>query len=309
MELADGTTVPYDGVDHRHRLGDAAAARPGGRGRSSTSCARSTTPWPCASASPTARPASSSSAPGSSGWRSPRRPAAKGCAVTVLEGLPAPLVRGLGEDMGRGHGRARRGRHRHPLRRDGHRAARRRRHAGRRLVRAGRCHRRRHRRRAGDGVAGGQRARAARRHRVRRDAGRRAAASSTRPVTSPAGRTRCSARRCASSTGRTPPSRARRRPQPAGEAGGGTAAGVRARAVLLERPGPPPDPVPRRGGDDGDGDGVEVVVGDPAEHRFLALYGRGDRLWGALGVNAPKLVMPYRRLLDERRELGRRAWR
>ena len=47
------------------------------------------------------------------------------------------------------------------------------------------------------------------------------------------------------------------------------------------------------------GDRVEVVVGDPAEHRFLALYGRGDRLWGALGVNAPKLVMPYRRLLDE----------
>jgi NADPH-dependent 2,4-dienoyl-CoA reductase/sulfur reductase-like enzyme len=47
------------------------------------------------------------------------------------------------------------------------------------------------------------------------------------------------------------------------------------------------------------GDRVEVVVGDPADHRFLALYGRGDRLWGALGVNAPKLVMPYRRLLDE----------
>ena len=43
------------------------------------------------------------------------------------------------------------------------------------------------------------------------------------------------------------------------------------------------------------GDRVEVVVGEPAEHRFLALYGRGDRLWGALGVNAPKLVMPYRR--------------
>ena len=47
------------------------------------------------------------------------------------------------------------------------------------------------------------------------------------------------------------------------------------------------------------GDRVEVVVGDPAENRFLALYGRGDRVWGALGVNAPKLVMPYRRLLDE----------
>ena len=47
------------------------------------------------------------------------------------------------------------------------------------------------------------------------------------------------------------------------------------------------------------GDRVEVVVGDPAEHRFLALYGRGDRLWGALGVNAPKLVMPYRKLLAD----------
>jgi NADPH-dependent 2,4-dienoyl-CoA reductase/sulfur reductase-like enzyme len=46
-------------------------------------------------------------------------------------------------------------------------------------------------------------------------------------------------------------------------------------------------------------DRVAVVVGDPAEHRFLALYGRGDRLWGALGVNAPKLVMPYRRLLED----------
>ena len=48
------------------------------------------------------------------------------------------------------------------------------------------------------------------------------------------------------------------------------------------------------------GDRVEVVVGDPAAHRFLALYGRGDRLWGALGVNAPRLVMPYRKLLEQR---------
>jgi NADPH-dependent 2,4-dienoyl-CoA reductase/sulfur reductase-like enzyme len=47
------------------------------------------------------------------------------------------------------------------------------------------------------------------------------------------------------------------------------------------------------------GERVEVVVGDPAEHRFLALYGRGDRLRGALGVNAPKLVMPYRKLLED----------
>ncbi len=42
---------------------------------------------------------------------------------------------------------------------------------------------------------------------------------------------------------------------------------------------------------------VEVVVGSPAERRFLALYGRRGRLLGALGVNAPRLVMPYRPLL------------
>ena len=47
------------------------------------------------------------------------------------------------------------------------------------------------------------------------------------------------------------------------------------------------------------GDEPMGVVGDPAEHRFQALYGRGARLWGALGVNAPKLVMPYRRLLED----------
>jgi NADPH-dependent 2,4-dienoyl-CoA reductase/sulfur reductase-like enzyme len=42
---------------------------------------------------------------------------------------------------------------------------------------------------------------------------------------------------------------------------------------------------------------VEVVVGSPADRRFLALYGRRGRLLGALGVNAPRLVMPYRPLL------------
>ena len=56
---------------------------------------------------------------------------AKGCAVTVLEGLPAPLVRGLGDEMGTpGDRRARRGGHRDPLRRHRDRARRRRRHAG-----------------------------------------------------------------------------------------------------------------------------------------------------------------------------------
>ena len=38
-------------------------------------------------------------------------------------------------------------------------------------------------------------------------------------------------------------------------------------------------------------------VGSPADGRFLALYGRRGRLRGALGVNAPRLVMPYRPLL------------
>ncbi len=83
------------------------------------------------------------------------------------------------------------------------------------------------------------------------------------------------------------------------ELAGGHGHAVRAGAVLLERPAPPPHPVPRPRRRASAGDRVEVVVGDPAEHRFLALYGRGDRLRGALGVNAPKLVMPYRRLLDE----------
>jgi 3-phenylpropionate/trans-cinnamate dioxygenase ferredoxin reductase subunit len=42
---------------------------------------------------------------------------------------------------------------------------------------------------------------------------------------------------------------------------------------------------------------VAVVVGSPADRRFLALYGRGGRLRAALGVNAPRLVMTYRPLL------------
>ena len=58
---------------------------------------------------------------------------------------------------------------------------------------------------------------------------------------------------------------------------------------------------------DGDDDIVEVAVGDPDEHRFVTLYGRRGRLWGVLGVNCPRLVMPYRKLLDQRRELGRRS--
>jgi NADPH-dependent 2,4-dienoyl-CoA reductase/sulfur reductase-like enzyme len=51
-----------------------------------------------------------------------------------------------------------------------------------------------------------------------------------------------------------------------------------------------------RGGEDDD---VEIVVGSPASSRFLALFGRHGRLRGALGVNAPRLVMPYRTLLAD----------
>jgi NADPH-dependent 2,4-dienoyl-CoA reductase/sulfur reductase-like enzyme len=44
-------------------------------------------------------------------------------------------------------------------------------------------------------------------------------------------------------------------------------------------------------------DDVRVVAGDPAAGSFVALYGRHGRLRGALGVSMPRVVMPYRRLL------------
>jgi 3-phenylpropionate/trans-cinnamate dioxygenase ferredoxin reductase component len=46
----------------------------------------------------------------------------------------------------------------------------------------------------------------------------------------------------------------------------------------------------------------EVVVADGsfAERRFVALYGRDDRLVGALGFSRPRLVMQYRRMIAER---------
>ena len=49
---------------------------------------------------------------------------------------------------------------------------------------------------------------------------------------------------------------------------------------------------------DADDDTVQVVVGDPAERRFVALYGRRGKLRGVLGLNLPRLVMPYRALLQ-----------
>lgn len=45
---------------------------------------------------------------------------------------------------------------------------------------------------------------------------------------------------------------------------------------------------------------VRIVAGSVEERRFLALFGRDGRLHAAMGLNLPKLVMPYRKLLAER---------
>jgi NADPH-dependent 2,4-dienoyl-CoA reductase/sulfur reductase-like enzyme len=47
-------------------------------------------------------------------------------------------------------------------------------------------------------------------------------------------------------------------------------------------------------------DDVQVVAGSVADAKFLALFGRDGRLHGALGVNAPRWVMPTRKLFLER---------
>ncbi len=44
---------------------------------------------------------------------------------------------------------------------------------------------------------------------------------------------------------------------------------------------------------------VDVVAGDPSEGKWCAVYSEGDRLTGVLGVSMPKLVMPARALLQE----------
>jgi 3-phenylpropionate/trans-cinnamate dioxygenase ferredoxin reductase subunit len=47
-------------------------------------------------------------------------------------------------------------------------------------------------------------------------------------------------------------------------------------------------------------DEVRVVDGDPAERRFVALYRRGDRITGVLAMNRPRLLMTYRGLVERR---------
>jgi NADPH-dependent 2,4-dienoyl-CoA reductase/sulfur reductase-like enzyme len=52
-------------------------------------------------------------------------------------------------------------------------------------------------------------------------------------------------------------------------------------------------------GRSGPDDDVQVIAGSIEERKFAALYGRGGRLHGVLGVNMPRNVMPYRKLLME----------
>jgi NADPH-dependent 2,4-dienoyl-CoA reductase/sulfur reductase-like enzyme len=47
-------------------------------------------------------------------------------------------------------------------------------------------------------------------------------------------------------------------------------------------------------------DEVRIVAGSIADEKFLTLYGRHGRLHGALGVNAPRWVMPTRKLFLDR---------
>lgn len=47
-------------------------------------------------------------------------------------------------------------------------------------------------------------------------------------------------------------------------------------------------------------DEVTVVHGSLDERRFVALFGRGSRLTGALGFSRPRQVMQYRRMIEER---------
>jgi hypothetical protein len=50
----------------------------------------------------------------------------------------------------------------------------------------------------------------------------------------------------------------------------------------------------------GGDDEVAVADGSLDEDRFVALFGRGGRLVGALGFSRPRIVMQYRRMIAER---------
>ena len=70
------------------------------------------------------------------------------------------------------------------------------------------------------------------------------------------------------------------------------------------RPHPMTDPLDQTRrqflGKAGPDDEVVVVAGSVGERQFAALYGRGGRLSGVLGVNMPRSVMPFRKHLLDR---------
>ena len=94
--------------------------------------------------------------------------------------------------------------------------------------------------------------------------------------------------------------RARGRGREQSAPGTGQRRAVRAGALLLVRSiRPRIQFVGRAHGEDE----VKVVHGSVDERQFVALYGRGGRLVGALGMSMPKLLMPYRKPL-----LARMSW-
>ena len=286
---------------HRHRRRGAPAARPARPRRRSSCCAPWTTAWPCG---PRSRPGSPRVVVIGAGFIGAEVAATArglGCDVTVVEALPVPLARALGPADGHGLRRAPPGPRR---RRCGSASAW---TPSRALAGwSGSGPHRRHRswrptsswsasawRRPPAGW--GQRARAARRGGVRRHAGRRAARGlrRRRRLRWP---NRCSARRCGSSTGPTPPSRARTRP-----------------ATCWPRrpaePGAPYAPVPFFWSDQY---GARHPVPRPGRARRRGAgrqrVGRGaapsspctaaTAACGACsGSRRPKLVMPYQKLL------------
>jgi NADPH-dependent 2,4-dienoyl-CoA reductase/sulfur reductase-like enzyme len=91
----------------------------------------------------------------------------------------------------------------------------------------------------------------------------------------------------------------------------GVHAAKRLLAWLAGTPGEPFAPVPFVWSDQYDRkiQSVGMVAGDATVHvahgtlderQFVALFGRGDRIVGALGFNRPRQVMQYRRLIAER---------
>ena len=86
-----------------------------------------------------------------------------------------------------------------------------------------------------------------------------------------------------------------------------------AKRLLAEHHGTEPetfDPVPwfwsdqydrkiQLAGRSGADDDVEIVIGSTDERRFVALYGRGGRVVGVLGMNRPRHVMQLRPLVEQ----------